>query len=43
MDFEISDFFDLWVFVIPVGGAEYSTGPKIVQNLKIHIIMKNLM
>ena len=28
VDFEILDFLDLWVFVIPVGGAEYSTGLK---------------
>ena len=28
VDFEILDILDLWVFVIPVGGAEYSTGLK---------------
>ena len=31
VDFEILDILDLWVFVIPVGDAEYSTGLKIVK------------
>ena len=32
VDFEILDILDLWVFVIPVGGAEYPTG---LKNVKI--------